>query len=420
MSNNLRDLSNRTGDAEEASDATAVLDPVLQDGETVRFVLTSSKGIEQTREGRTTTVQPDSDHDAYTVVTDFRVLFLVGSDAEEASVDIEFDMATITLSEARSSLFSSSLVVVSRQTNSVKFTPSGGPDLEEVADYIDRISDAWADLHRAIATTRDAIDEFEAALTAGDDAQEELTTAQSRLSNAYHHATRNDDGPAEAMLALIEPVEAELDRLQVEVRLDRVDDLLADAESHEDFGDAVASLVEARNRLREARDVLDDEVLDGDGATETIDDRSTAIDEQAEWLLADAEARCHEALDADGPETAAASWESALERYRTLRDADWDGLGGVADDAVRYQVAWVVGRRIDALCELSRERETVADELEDSGDDATEVLEQAKSHIESAQALADEHPHADGDRFTDRLDDLSEKIEVSEWQWGNA
>lgn len=420
MLNSLRSLSNRAGTSDSESDGTAVLDPLLQDGETVRYVLTSSKGIEQTTDGRTTTVKPDSNHDAYTVVTDFRVLFLVGSDAEEPSVDIEFDLASITMAKARDSLLSTSLVVVSEQTTTVKFKPSGGPDLEEVADYIDRLSDSWADLLRAIARTRDAIEAFEESLKAGEDAQEELTTAQSRLSNAHHHATRNDDGPVETMLEMLEPVEDELDQLQVEARLDRVDDLLADVEAQDAFDDTVASLVEARDRLDEARDALEDDVLEGDAASETIDERATTIGDYAASLLADAENACHQALDADDPSIAAAAWETALERYRALLAADWDTLGGVDADALRFQLAWVVGRRIDALSALSGALEAEGDELDDDGDDATQTYERAKARADSARALADEHPHTNADRFTDRLDDLEEKIEVSEWQWGDA
>lgn len=420
MLNSLRSLSNRSGASQGGSDATAALEPLLQDDETVRFVLTSSKGIEQTRDGRTTTVKLDSTHDAYAIVTDFRVLFLVGSDAEEASIDIEFDLSSITMAKARDSLLTSSLVVVSEQTTTVKFTPADGPDLEEVAGYVDRLSDSWADFLRAIATTRDAIEEFEATLKAGEDAREELTTAQSRLSNAYHHATRNEDGPAEAMLEMIEPVEAELDQLQVDARLDRVDDLLAEAETEDSFGDAVTSLVEARDRLDEARNALDDELLEGDGVTETIDERETAIDDYAVSLLADAEHACHQALEAGDASTRAAAWQTALERYRALLDADWSGLGGADADALRFQHAWVVGNRIEALCALSREREGAGDELDDAGDDATDSYEQAKAHAEAARALADAHPATNAHRFDDRLDDLEEKIEVSEWQWGDA
>jgi len=198
-------------------------------------------------------------------------------------------------SKVRSSFLSSSLVVASEEQTTVKFTPSGGPDIEEVAEYIDRPSGCWADFHRAIAATREAIEAFETTLTAGEDAQEELTTAQSRLSNAHHHATRNEDGPVEAMLEeILEPVEDELDQLQVEARLDRVDDLLADAETEDAFDDAVVALVEARERLDEARGALDGEAFAGEGPQSPSTSGPRRSTSTRRPLLTDAADACHE------------------------------------------------------------------------------------------------------------------------------
>lgn len=420
MVDSLRELTGGSGSTDSESDATELLAPILQDGETVRFVVESSSGVEQTVDGETTTLKPDSGHNAYAVVTDFRVLFLVGTDDDEVEIDIEFDLASVTMSKVRSGLLSSSLVVTANQTRTAKFKPLDGSYLAEVADYIDRLSDCWADFERALASTREAIDAFEAALKAGEDPQEELTTAQSRLSNAHHHATREEDGPVEAMLARLEPVEDELDQLQVGARLDRVDDLLAEAESQDSFDDAVASLVEARDRLVEARDALDDEILDTDAVSETIAERAAAVDEYAQSLLADAEDACHRALDAEDDATAAEAWGIALDRYRAMLAADWAGLGGVDDVALRFQLAWVVGNRIDVLCARSAALEAEADEIDDGDDGATELYEQARAHAESARDLAEEHSWTDAARFADRLDELEEKIEVSEWQWGDA
>ncbi len=421
MFNNLRAFSNRTGTNEEASDAIAALDPFLDSGETVRFVLTSSKGIERTADGRTTTIEPGSGHEAYAVVTDFRILFLVGSDAANPSVDVEFDLPSVTRVEARSGLLSTSLVVVAEESTTVKFKPSGGPDLTDVADYVDRIGSAWQDLNRALARTRQATEVFEERLATGDDAQEALTTARSRLSNAYHQATRHEDGPVDEMLARIEPVEADLDERQVEARLDRVDELVEATEDEDGFAATVSSLAEAADRLAEARDALADAEVDDDAVADTLDERRAALDDVAASLLDDAEAACHDALDADDPNTALERWETAADRYRTLLDAEWDGLGGASADALRYQLSWIIGRRIDALSALAASLEAEGDELDDAGEEgSTDRYERAKARAESARDLAAEHPHADADRFDDRLDELDEKIEVSEWQWGNA
>lgn len=421
MLNSLRDLSSRSRSAEgnDGDDAQAVLDPILQDGESVQYVQTNSKGIETTTDGRTTTIKPDSGYQVYNVVTDHRVLFLMGGDTGSISIDVEFDMESVTLVDARDGLLSTTFVV-GGINSTVKFTPSDGPDTSEVVDYIDRIGSSWSDLYDALAGTREAIEAFEASLQADEDGEDSLRRARSRLSNAHYCATRHDDGPVEQMLALIEPVETELDQIQVEARLDRVDDLLAAAEAGGSFDDTVRSLIEAGDRLDKARRAIDDDALESDAAQELIEDREVAIDQFAASVLADVEDCCHSALGADDASVAAEAWETAFERYRTLLDADWDGLAGVGADAVRFQLSWVVGRRVEALTALAAEREAEGNALDDDGDDATEHYEHAKAHVESARTLADEHPHIDADRFDDRIAELEEKIEVSEWQWGNA
>lgn len=418
MLDSLRALSNEAEAVDANSDAAAALGPLLQDGESVRYVLSSSKGVEQTAEGRSTTVQPDGSHDAYAIVTDHRALFLVGSAGDDPSADVDFDLSSVTMCKARSSLLSTSLVVVSEGTSTVKFTPSGGPDLEEVVDYIDRVGSAWVDLERALAATEESIDAYADALEAGEDAHEYLTQARQRLSNAHHHATRNDDGPVEQMLALVEPVEADLNQIQVRVRLDRVEELLDAARDEDTFEEAVRSVVEADRHLGEARDALDADAANVDSASAAIDDSEAAVDAVAASLLADAEDACHEAAAAGDPADAAAAWEQALDRYRAALVADWDGLGGVDEDALRFQTAWVVGNRVDALLDLAATLEARGDDRGD--DEATECFERAKASAESARDLAADHPYVDAGPLADRVDELEEKIEVSEWQWGDA
>lgn len=416
MLDNLRDMVNRAGTTDGDSPSLTALDSLLQDRETIQYVSRSSKGIEQTTDGETRSIQPDDDHDAYAVVTDFRVFFLVESDDEDPAIDVEFDLASITRANVRDGLLHSSLVIGSQRTT-VKFTPSDGPDLAEVTDYVDRISDSWVDLEHAIEAAREAIESFEARLEAGEDAHEALTTARSRLSNARHHATHNDDGPVEAMVAMVEPVEARLVRIQVQGRLDRVEDLLAEAESRDAFDDTVALLVEARDRLDEARDAFDEAAFDDADLAETIEERATAIDDLAGQLLADAEAICHRALDAKDATGAAEIWETARKRYRTLLTTDWKGLGDVDADAIDFQLAWVLGNRVDALCAIAAD---LAASVDDDSEGATEQYERAKIYVESAHTLAEDHSALDAARFADRLDELDEKIEMSEWQWGDA
>ena len=339
MLNSLSELSKQTfdGDMQDgvASTNVEVLEPVLNEEEAIRYVMVSTKGIEHTTESRTTTVTPDSDHSTYAVVTGHRVLFLVGTASDEVSVDIEFDMGAITMAKARSSLLSNSLVVTANQTNSVKFVPTSEAEPEAVADYIDRISNAWQDLTRSLAGARESIDEFEAALAEGGDTHEHVQKAQSRLSSAIHAATRNDDGPSEDMMARIEEVEEELDTLRVRTRLERVDTLVEDAEASVDAGEhdaAIESIVEADERLLDAKRDLED-AADSDTALGELDDATADVDRVASMAIEAALARCDEAAATADPQAAVEAWSEAREWFLTAQDADWDGTAGVSADA---------------------------------------------------------------------------------------
>lgn len=420
MLNSLRDLSSRSrtadgGDGED--EAEAVLDPILQDGEHVVYVLTSSKGIEQTTNGRTTTVTPDSGHEAYAVVTDHRALYLVETGDDDVAVDIEIELSSVVRVDARKGLLNTALVVAN-DDSSVKFTPSDGPDPEDVADYIDRIGSTWEELHESIASTREAIRAFEEDLESGGDAQDSLRQARLRLSNAHYCATRHDDGPVQQMMNLVEPLRAELDTLEVEARLDLVDDVLSDARSTDGFDDVVEAVAEASDLLEEARQAIDDEILESEAAAQTIDERAEAIEAITSSLLDDAEDACHRGIAAQDATDAVDAWETALERYRTLLTTDTDTLVGVDAETLQFQAAWVVGNLIDSFTARAEEREATADELGDDHDDTKDHYEAAKADLERARELAAEHPHASGDRFDDQIERVAEKVERAEWQWG--
>ena len=420
MLNNLRTISNRMGGDDDGGASVEALEPILREEETVRFLLQSSKGMEHTTDGRSTTVEPTDGHKAYAIVTDFRVLFLVGSDAEEPSVDIEVDLGSVRLVQAKEGLLSSTLIVSEPDTK-VEFVPSDGPPLSEVADYIERIGEAWADLEESLEATREGMDLFRDRLRDGGDAHDALTRARSRLSNAQYHATKHDDAPVEQMQGRLGAVEADLAELPVAARLDVVEDQLSAARSTDSLVEAVDALNEAADSLAEARTARQqaDEVAD-DASDERLTAVSDELDELAGAILDDAEADCHSALAAEDPAEAAEHWARATDQYRAMIEAGWDGPAGVGEQALRYQLAWVVGGRIDALARRAGAIEAAADDLGDDDDEATDRYERALSVLETARDLADEHPHADADRLADRIADLEEKKEVSEWQWGDA
>ncbi|MFB6074799.1 MAG: hypothetical protein ABEJ89_07285 [Haloarculaceae archaeon] len=419
MFDRVTDISStlRSGNAAPEGDPDdALFDALLGDGEQPRHVLVSDSGIEHTTDGRTTTVQPGEDHAAYAVVTGQRLLFLLGDDPETAEVDLALgSLSRVKLSEG----LLQQTVVVTTGDETVRFEPDGGHDPETVVDYVDRLSNAWADLQSAVAGVREALADLENALEAGEDPQNELTRVKTRLSNAHHCATMEDDGPTDLMAAEIEPLEAELERLQVGSRLDRAADLLAAAgEAREDGDDEAAyeRYLEADSVLEEAAAALGDRDAPGDAG-----DRLATLREDAaalgEDLLAEPEINCQRALEADAVEEAADCWASAYEAYRAALSAGWDGRAGVTADALRYQLAWVVANYLDALAAHADAIETEADDL---ADDAEERYADARARLERARTIAAEYPYASAARFEGDIERVEEKRERAEWQWGTA
>jgi hypothetical protein len=427
MLNSLSELSKQTFDDDTngrvASSNVEVLQPVLGDDEAITYVMVSTKGIEHTTESRTTTITPDADHSTYAVVTGQRVLFLVGTGSNEVSVDIEFEMVDVTMADARSGLLSNSLIVTANQTNSVKFVPTSEADLAAVADYIDRIADAWQDLRQSLAGARRAIEDFEDALAAGGDTHEEVQTAQSRLSSAIHAATRNDDGPSEVMMARIEAVQEELDALLVRSRMDRIDTLVGEAEAAVADGELTATIeaiVEADERLADAEEDLENAEATDEVAWDALDAATDDVDEVAQDAIEAALDRCRTAAATDDPAAAVDAWVAAGEWFVAAREAGWDGPGGVTREALAVQEAYVTGRRIDAMRRAAIAEEATADELGETHDDAADHYEAALDHLETAQAIAEDHPHAGTTALDDAIERIEEKREVTEWEWGQA
>jgi len=110
MLNRISELSRETfqGSAPAASElGTGPLESLVDESETVQYVLTSASGIEHTTNGRATTIEPSGDHAAYAVVTEQRVYFLLGDDPTTAEITVE--LGAISHTELNDGLLSTTL-----------------------------------------------------------------------------------------------------------------------------------------------------------------------------------------------------------------------------------------------------------------------------------------------------------------------
>lgn len=383
---------------------------LLDEWESIQYVLAGSGAIKHTTNGRSTTFEPSHGATAYAVVTNRHLYYVLGRDPESA--EVTYPHAEITTAELRRGLLKTTLFVKD-SGGSVRFAPADPDHAATVADYLTRMAGAWGDFEDARRDAEAAIEEIEQRLENGRETARLVQAAKSHVSKAYHAATHEDDAPTTVMTALIEPVETELDRLCVCIDAEEIEGMLASAREAKRQGDhetAFATLARAHSTIADRRSA----VTDG-GVLEPITELGSAYDELVTMTFEDAEAACHRAQRAADPADAVAAWDEAKARYEAALTADWDGEANVSADALRCQLLWVAQRLVYALV-------AHADALEAAGadDDDPAALERATERLERARDLAGQHEYLTAPFEADRIMDLESQIELTEWEWGDA
>jgi hypothetical protein len=413
MFDRISDVSNKSSGEVSADLATdeGPLAALLNESESIAHVVPGSGGIDHTTEVRSTSFEPSGSQKAYMLVTDETVYFVLGDAPESAEVSLSH--VDVTMAELKSGLLSTTILVKTAE-EAVRFKPADGDQAEVAVDYVSRLASIWDDFVDALAEARETVDEIENRLESGKETSRLVRSARSYISNARHAATHDDDAPTETMDDLIDPVESKLDRLCTAIDTTQIESLLEDAreaKAENDHESAFSALAEAHTTIEKGRKA----VTDG-GALETINELGSTYDELVTMTFKDAEAACHEGQSASDPGEAVEAWRMARERYQAALSAEWDGEASVSAEALEFQLAWVTQRLIDSLLEHGNALEAAGDE-QDSG---VEQYEQAKTQLERARELAAHHAHATAPVTTERIEELDEKVELSEWQWGNS
>lgn len=423
MLDRLSELSKRRltngADPSTGSLDAGPLEALLVDREEIRYVLASSTGVRHSTDEKSARIAPGGDNNAYLVVTNQRVFVVMGDDPDDPELTLQ--LADVTGTELRDGLLKTS-VVIRTADQQVAFVPGDLDAARAVVSYVDRIGGAWSDLHTALRKVRVAMEDVEAAIESGEDPTSHVQRARTRISSAYHCATHHDDAPTDLMKAQIEPVESELDRLRVDPRLDRLEELhevAGDAREDEAFDRAFEAVAEGLRLVDEVRETLDrvDE-LEAGVVENRLEEVAADLEDGAATMFDGAEQACHRALDATDPDDEVAAWDAALERYRGALTADWDGQLGVSRDALQFQLAWIVGNLVDALTDRAKASEEAGDELGEESEDAVDHYERAHADLERARDLAREHPHLRPERFEAGLQVVADKRDRAEWEWG--
>lgn len=298
----------------------------VDDDETVQYVLTNRKrGV--TIDGETTT--PDSRHRTVAVVTDRRLLVLVGG----AESDSRFvtDLARITDVTATVGRRAGRLTV-ERTDGTTWHVHTDTDGLEAVAAYLSTAADAWRAVEAALDSVRQTLSETRALRREGEyeAAIETLRGCKDRLESAWATADEFTAAhPGDALQAGPSAVESECRAAAAAIRIDRARDVTDIARDHCEAGEYDA----AQTALERAEDEYDSalRIAEGDGTERIAAER----DRVAELVTTLRESPLRQAItadkagvEADDTDTAADHWKAALSRYRDALDADGSGLNG--------------------------------------------------------------------------------------------
>lgn len=395
------------------------LDDLLRDGEELAHALANDGAIEHTQDGRTTTIEAGGDHGAYMLVTDERVLWVLGDQPEKP--EIAFDMRNLKTSHVRKGILNSK-VEVQTHDETVVFDPDEG-DVEAAEDYIDNVGSSWSDMSTALAQARDAIATFRDTCERGKDPNQHALAARSQFSQARRCATREDRAPEQKIRARVDEVVEELAHTRVDAWLDRAEDrteAVGAALEADEYGEACDAYTDAAEAVETVREVMEDVDTTPDGATDRLDDIEADFGETGESFLDDTASRCETALSADDPVVAVDAWEDAFDRYHAAVDAGWNGHAPVSEDAIEYQLTWVTAGLLEAMDSHASALEREGDDCSDS-DEATEYYEDAEEWFERAQDLAAERPHHEPAAYEEALDAIEEKrLESAGWEFGST
>ena len=395
--------------------ASETLAAHLADREQPRHALLSDS-IDHETQGRTTTVKPEGGHDAYLIATDERLLVILGDQPE--TVEIEFDLLSISRCNLKSGFLSTTLVV-GHSDERIRFSPTDG-DAETVTDYISQMADVYRSVESSLGSAMETLETLESRIREDGTEGDYYLRVQSQISEARHHATREDDVPEDRLLERIAQTNSEFDQRYASAWIDRAETELETAETaieaddFEEFCAAFSTAVEAVSSVQETLDDLDSPP-ETDTAVGTLTDRAEEL--KTTYLQA-IPATQERATDADDAASAADAWLESYRRLAALEQSEWEPT--LESRALPVSdTESVAAKAVDALEAHAEELESAGEvALDEDAQQARDRFERAAERLRQAQEIAAAWESIEGADYETRLADIEEQIEVTEWEWG--
>lgn len=361
----------------------------LEEVESVAYVVRNKKsGLTIERDDESETITPDGQYQALAVVTDFRVLFVIGH--EDGNTIKSVPMDEILDSRVEKEGFRTKAFQIETFSGETWHFPVKS-DPAAVADQIEAVAQAWVSTIRLIEEAGQAIANAEGTVqSAPGEAREHLKSATEKM----RHARSLLESISEQAVTVMDNQTAGL-RERVEPLGRRVAASLA-ARAHN------RSLLawEGRQYERAARNydrAISNYSIAGRATGDVPSDEGLERRLQAArrerallqyWPGIDADSSRRKALSMADPEAAASLWLGVFDRYQVLLTITWPGdeREFVVDrPKIRDRMSGVAEVAIDDTYEAGRSQLLVGDELASAGQD-----EEASDHYETAQSLFDQ------------------------------
>ncbi|MBX0284918.1 hypothetical protein EGH22_01140 [Halomicroarcula sp. F28] len=341
---------------------------LVEDDETMQYVLTNRKrGVTVESATETAQVKPDSSHRTVVVVTDRRLLVLVGRDGGDEQTSIA--LSTVTDVAATRGRRNGELAV-ERDDDTTWQIPTGTDGLDTLAAYLEEAAAAWREVEASLSAVEDRLSaaarfqrdgEYDRALSVARETRDAVERARSRAVGF------NRDHPGNALQARSQRVVAQRVATLGAIHVARA----REAAGTGDRLFRAGNYEGAREAFERAREEYDSALTEGERRLE--DPHAIRVERnRVDRLVADIDdsplpsaiTADRAAVAAEDLAEAAAHWETALSGYRlalTAAEGDGDSLYRGDPDQLRDRITTVA----ESLAAAQR---TVGEEARRAGD----------------------------------------------------
>lgn len=400
-------------------------DPIssyVGDDETVVFVRSNAKhGVSRRDVGGDdgTQFRPGDGYRAFAVVTDTRILFIVGDTRDgDGDWSIPVPLADVEVVEHSEGLLAAEIALTTR--SDVVWSFQSREDLGDVAAYLDAASMAWLHVESYLETARERVVEAEQhrEWQAYDDALSLLSEAAEETADARSEERSFASGGVAAMDGRIGRTEARIRDVKAEVLRGRAAHNIDHAERRwrgDQYETAYESYRQAHRDYVDVLAVADLDFTESRSLRKKLArvERNLAALERAPVERAE---QAHErARETGDPRERCDHLERALERYRRALELDW----GVDDrrftgetGELRERVDVVATDLVETRRREAARRVTAGDEHRANGrdDEARTAYREARDLLDETVGTARELVPGAVDTLTEHRDAIDRRL----------